>query len=670
MKIEISDIEKVEHLLLPHGCCFDIERRNFISDMSTMDLLAVPGSGKTTALIAKLYCIAQKMPLKKGKGILVLSHTNAAIDEIKNKLGNYVPQLFDYPNAICTVQDFIDTFLAIPFYKSVYKHNIIRIDDEVYTNSLSQRLKLNNRGCIAYYKNRDINFFIDARFNYNEKGERILTRGITGAQLKIKEIGAWKKNGLMIKNELEILRFVKNVKANLMQNGILHYDDCYFLATSYLRKFPLIKEFIRERFPYVFVDETQDLQSYQLDIIDSIFKESACIIQRVGDINQSIYNEKVDNLVCQWHPRNICTLNNSLRLTNKIGDIVNAFMLYRDKNKNTQEAYQVKGIRFSKKTIPPYLILFDKGSIYKIRSCFVSLIKKYELENTKEGKEYGFHIIGWNAKKTNNLHKMHLEDYFGFRNSNSGKNNFTCLAEYIQCSENTFRSIRKSILKSFCHILYIANKHDEKGRLFSISSMNEQIKNYNNGEIMNDYLHCLYNVSKKIISKDYASAYISIKSFIFEKFLTCFRITLNDTIRMFIGTEFVEDPQNKKTKRVESQEPHIDISTVHSVKGTTHCATMYIETFYEGEYESGHLFKIKKKATKKRPIEYYKNPLLNEKVDSEKLGVYAKQAIRMMYVGFSRPTHLLCYATWKSNWNDTTLQKMKDIGWEIEDLTI
>lgn len=170
MKIEAPDIEKAEHLLLPYDCYFDIERRNFISDMSTMDLLAVPGSGKTTALIAKLYCIAQKMPLERGKGILVLSHTNTAIDEIKTKLNNYVPQLFNYPNAICTVQDFIDTFLAIPFYKSIYKHNITRIDDEVYINSLIQRLKLIKRGSVAYYRNRDVNFLLMRVLTIMRKG--------------------------------------------------------------------------------------------------------------------------------------------------------------------------------------------------------------------------------------------------------------------------------------------------------------------------------------------------------------------------------------------------------------------------------------------------------------------------------------------------------------------
>jgi hypothetical protein len=42
----------------------------------------------------------------------------------------------------------------------------------------------------------------------------------------------------------------------------------------------------------------------------------------------------------------------------------------------------------------------------------------------------------------------------------------------------------------------------------------------------------------------------------------------------------------------------------------------------------------------------------------------------MMYVGFSRPTHLLCYASEKSRWTDEKLDKMKNQGWIITDLTI
>ena len=51
---------------------FDSERIAFIENLETCDLLAVPGSGKTTALLAKLYCLAENLPFKDNSGILIL----------------------------------------------------------------------------------------------------------------------------------------------------------------------------------------------------------------------------------------------------------------------------------------------------------------------------------------------------------------------------------------------------------------------------------------------------------------------------------------------------------------------------------------------------------------------------------------------------------------------
>ena len=39
--------------------------------------------------------------------------------------------------------------------------------------------------------------------------------------------------------------------------------------------------------------------------------------------------------------------------------------------------------------------------------------------------------------------------------------------------------------------------------------------------------------------------------------------------------------------------------------------------------------------------------------------------MKMLYVGMSRPTHLLCYASLKQNWNDERLQKMRYAGWQV-----
>ena len=89
VEIDITDEEIVyaEGVLLPPGKHFDGERRDFIRCLGTIDLQAVPGSGKTTALLAKLLILEHHLPFADGSGILVISHTNSAINEIKNRIG-------------------------------------------------------------------------------------------------------------------------------------------------------------------------------------------------------------------------------------------------------------------------------------------------------------------------------------------------------------------------------------------------------------------------------------------------------------------------------------------------------------------------------------------------------------------------------------------------------
>ena len=62
MVITDVDIEKAELVLLPDGMHFDGERRLFIKGLKSCDFLAVLGSGKTTALQAKLICMARHLP--------------------------------------------------------------------------------------------------------------------------------------------------------------------------------------------------------------------------------------------------------------------------------------------------------------------------------------------------------------------------------------------------------------------------------------------------------------------------------------------------------------------------------------------------------------------------------------------------------------------------------
>lgn len=99
-QISDQDIQAAEELLLPHGAHFPEDARNVIRCWHSTDVAACPGSGKTTVLLAKLKLLADKMPLEKGAGICVLSHTNVAVDEIKNRLSDYADRLLNYPNYI------------------------------------------------------------------------------------------------------------------------------------------------------------------------------------------------------------------------------------------------------------------------------------------------------------------------------------------------------------------------------------------------------------------------------------------------------------------------------------------------------------------------------------------------------------------------------------------
>ena len=133
-------IEQAESILL-NGGTFDDERKIFIRNLETCDLLAVPGSGKTTALLAKLYCIAQNIPFEDGSGILILSHTNKAIEEIEKKLKNYCPRLFEYPNFIGTVQTFVNKFLANQACFEKYRTYIKKNEDDLIYDVILKRLK-------------------------------------------------------------------------------------------------------------------------------------------------------------------------------------------------------------------------------------------------------------------------------------------------------------------------------------------------------------------------------------------------------------------------------------------------------------------------------------------------------------------------------------------------
>lgn len=91
----------------------------------------------------------------------------------------------------------------------------------------------------------------------------------------------------------------------------------------------------------------------------------------------------------------------------------------------------------------------------------------------------------------------------------------------------------------------------------------------------------------------------------------------------------------------------IEISTVHAVKGETHAATLYLETFYNRHHESDRL------AEQFKGVSY-------TGTDEDTL-----KNLRITYVGMSRPRYMLCVAIQQDRFDKIDCDELRQI-WKVE----
>lgn len=668
MHIEQDIIEKAEKILLPEGHHFDAERVRFINRWDSGDLLAVPGSGKTTALRAKLYCLAQKLPLPDERGILAISHTNVAVDELRGKLQNHSPQLFEYPNFVGTIQDFVDTFLALPYYIQTYGHKVDYIDADLYERVCKAIMNKPREetaylaGTMKYAKD-----YKQIRYGYDENGNLILKQGLDGDKVEITVAPKWERENTVAEQTAKMERFLFMMKDSMLNHGILHFDDCYHLADTYIRKCPDIIDILRKRFAYVFIDEAQDMQAHQLEIIDRCFNCNDVVLQRIGDPNQSIFDGF--SLMNNWAGRNPSYINNSLRLTPNVAEIVDHLVLDRGDDGQGGARFIVNGINDIGVEIKPHLILYEWNTKGTLKEKFKELIRGNNLHLKPEGKKYGFYIVGWNADKTNNAEHRRLEDIFPeySRKLNRPDAIPDTLSELIQTGKflNDFSSSRNCILDTFMFVLRYSGLFSPDGRLYTRNKILSMISEQDDNAQQRFHEELLAGV-KVLSSGKWAEAYEETKRLVI-KWLNDFKgIAPNERVQTFLEERFVQHIDPQKENDAEVDDIPVTIGTVHSVKGSTHCATLYVETSYNNKYECEYM--IEEKTTGRRP---HRETTITSPFFKQDFAVNVRNAAmakRMLYVGFSRPTHLLCYASDRSLWSEARLAKMRDAGWEIINL--
>lgn len=621
-QIDSRDISYAEQMLLHNDESFDDERRAVIQCLESKDIIACPGSGKTTALLAKLAILAGKLPFENNKGICVLTHTNVAINEIKSRLGIQGEKLFSYPHNCSTIQSFVNQFLAIPAYIHFYGKRPIRIDDEVYNEEIIKK----------YYQNipRNLQFGIAKRnidvqaIRFNLENENIQT-SLYGRKVYENE-------------QSSSYLALKGLKRQMLQDGILCHDDAYFLAYKYLRENPNLKGVFSNRFLYVFIDEMQDTMMHQKELLELLFDDSV-VIQRIGDLNQSIYDQS--GAIGSWEvvPESSLEISDSKRFSKAIADIVkNICVTPQNLNGNTN----IEDIR-------PYLLVYNSTNIQNVLEEFAKIIIERDLHNLDRKV---FKAIGWVSEHER---EIGIKNYWEeFKTSRRKRSDFNSLRMYLleESSEDLERFganlYNDKVLKGILKTLRIMNEKNE-GKHYTKQRFLNYLKESHN-EIYEDLMLKLSRWCLMI--QNHQEVVSEVEEFITEKLKRIFNWDDISQLTSFFSnteeelTEVYSVQTNVMKFLGEGNEVDIEVASIHSVKGETHTATLYLETFYF-EYDI------------KRIIAYLKGNHTNTNRSR------MIQNLKMAYVGMTRPTHLLCVAVREESINGHEAE-LNAAGWDIK----
>lgn len=330
--------------------------------------------------------------------------------------------------------------------------------------------------------------------------------------------------------------------------------------------------------------------------------------------------------------------------------------------------------------IKPILLVYTLANKEQLIEQYTSIISKLTEDGLfPETSSKAISVVAWVTSKKDDEIQITLPSYYPnySREQKKTKSEYNCLAQYLICFEQTGDSlkpiasnIKNAILKS----LRVANIKDDDERLFKESTFRQllQEKSILDEKVI-EFEQKIYNWSINVMKGNHKQVLCELQAYIISIFSKLF--SEHTPCNNFLYDSYVVNDVSVITKVEDS---NLMFNTVHGVKGQTHLATLYLESFYYSEYESTQMSEVfsgsssleliddlkdkitklnleiielnekRKKGAKKRKDEIKK---LNTKIDN------IKKYSKMLYVGFSRPTHLLAFAVEKNRFDDLTINE-------------
>ena len=293
----------------------DVQKEAISHTEGPLLLLATPGAGKTTVLIARiLYLI-----LRRGvnpENILALTFSKAAAREMYVRFQQLYGQFVKEKIRFSTIHSF--SYNIVRDYYQEKRISFSLIENEQGVNSKNAVLK-------RLYKN--INQTILTEEKLEELSNAICF--IKNSMMPISEVG---KLDPKIKDLGLIYDAYENYKKNAHPSAILiDFDDMLSLSNEILDENPKTLTRYQRQFPFVLTDESQDTSILQTKIIEKVAKLSDNLFV-VGDDDQSIFGFRSANpkYLLDFkviHPRaRILLMQQNYRSSQEIVKVANAFI--------------------------------------------------------------------------------------------------------------------------------------------------------------------------------------------------------------------------------------------------------------------------------------------------------------------------------------------------------
>lgn len=302
-----------------------------IADNSSLVFKAGAGSGKTYALIESLkYLIKNENATLQwhNQKIVVITFTNVAANEIKERLGNSQLVL------VSTIHERLWNILTdyksylVEIHLEKLKDELVKLQYEIEKeekfNNLEKVKQVEFIDVMKREENQEI--FYE---NYSEKAAEArvayktieFSFDIVEAKL-LKSIGNFRKlvNNLYRKEKYK--QTIENVKkkapgyTEVNYNTRINHDRLDYMEISHdtllqygksiINKYPLLKKIIINKFPYVFIDEYQDTSEEVVEIMQLLHEYAKKVkhhfwVGYYGDERQHIYSDGVGDNLLNYH---------------------------------------------------------------------------------------------------------------------------------------------------------------------------------------------------------------------------------------------------------------------------------------------------------------------------------------------------------------------------------